>query len=233
MANKTATQVVELARARAAKWGASYLAGLGVLYQRAGIRQRQLYGRANKLNPERFGACLTSALSSGLCDLNDVDQTTVPTPDLIQRIEVSIAGSSGYAVGDQINVVTAHDQAAELAPRCIIRDRVIIGVGSDLTNVTAIKVYYGKMPAPIAATAAGAATVLELEEPWDVLLEVDLAKYITQYSPEVDAAVAGKALAALAAEEAELLADFDAHVIGFAPIVSQYLPPLNSVRAGP
>lgn len=230
MANRLVSDIVEAALARAGEVGASYPGGRALLFQRVGIRQRQLYVRANKMNPERFGACLTSALSGGLVDFNDV-ASPVPTPDLIQRVEVLDAGTSGYAAGDVITIVPAEHQDAALAPRAMIRDGVLIQVGTDLSLVTSIKAYYGKMPEPVPQTAAGGATSVELVQPWDALLEIDCADYIINRAFKIDTNLRGAALATLKAEEDELLADFDAHVAGYTPIVSQFLPPHQAVRA--
>jgi len=219
---QTGDQLVDRALGRLAEFGVDYPTARGPMYRRIGYRQRQLYEKAAQINPERFGTCATANLSSGNADLNDFADP-VPTPALVQRIEVLDPGTSAYAAGDKINLVRPEDQNAEYAPRAYLRDRVLISVGTDLNLVTSIKIFYAKLPALWGD--GDAAKAAELEAPWDTLLELDLAKWLTNKASATPQEKRALALGSFDAEEKDLLADFQAHVGTYTPLTSRFLAP--------
>lgn len=223
MPNRTVDDVVDRAFGRLDFVDARYPSARAFMYERIGFRQRQLLAGAAKQNPERYGACATVTLSSGLIDFTDIVAPTVAL-ELIQRIEIADKGTSPYAVGDEVHIVSADDQNAAMAPRCLIRDSVLIQVGTDLALVTTLKVYYARIPELVPATSDGT-TVVEFTAPWDTLLELDLVKWLLQKATRIDAAERAQALAGFGTEEAELLTAYGAHVTEYTPIVSRFLPP--------
>lgn len=225
----TADEMIEQALSRVGELGGEYPSTRAPMARRIGYRQRQLYEKAARINPERFGTCATAALSSGNADLSDI-ASPVPTPAQIQRIEVLDPGTSTYAVGAKINLVTVEDQGAEFPPRALLRDRVLIGVGSDLSLVTSIKVFYAKLPALLTGSAASLATQLELEAPWDTLLELDLSRWLVTKATAMSEDKRSVAIAAFTAEAQELEADFIAHAASYTPLVSRFDAPHTQTR---
>lgn len=196
------------------------------MYVRIGARQRALFARAAKLNPERFGTCAVAPLATvnGLraVDLSDIAAPT-PTPDLIQRVFVEDPGTSTFTAGTEVVVVTIDDRDAELPPRCLVRDRLLLGVEDDLDLVTSIEIYYSRLPDLFLATDR--IKEIELDAPYDTLLEVDLAKWLLGKATQLSADAAAKAMAGFTAEEATLLTEFYEHVRGYAPAVSRFSSP--------
>lgn len=231
MANRSASDIVESALGRVSDLGGVYPSGRAPMYSRIGLTQRILFADAAKVNPERFGACATAALSSGAADFNDIVDP-VPTPDLIQRVEISDKGTSSYTNGDEIHIVRPEDQDAAFAPRAMIRDGVLFQAGTDLALVTSIKIYYGKMPEPIPGTSAGAATLVALIQPWDVLLEVDLSVWLMEKATKIERQIRIDAIAGFKAEWTDVHAKYLAHVGSYAPITTSFLPALTNARGG-
>lgn len=219
----TVNDIVEMAFGRVGEITSTYPTSRGPMWQRIGHRQRQLFARAAKLNPERFGVCAYATLATvdghRVADLTDIADP-VPTPETIQRVTIRDKGTSAYADGQEVAIVTLDDQDAELDPRALLRDRVLIGVGADLDDVTSIEIWYSRLPALIDRTDG--AVEVELEAPWDTLLELDLTKWLLTKATQLSDATRQQAIAAFAAEEALLLSEFDEHVIGYAPAVSRF-----------
>ncbi len=222
MAALTADQVVDQAFGRAAEFGGSYPSARGPMYRRVGYKQRHLFQRAAIANPERYGVCANSALTTGMVDLNDI-VSPVPVPAIVHRVEVLDPGSSAYAVGTEITIVGLDDAEAELAPRAFLRNGVLIGYGTDLDGVTTVRIYYPRLPDLFLLTDA--TKVVELEAPWDTILEVDLAIWLVEKATKMPQEVRAAALASLASEGSALEKDFLQWAADYAPMVSRFANP--------
>lgn len=208
----TIEEIAVQALARASEFSNSVPGARSTMYRRVGIRQQQLFARAARLNPDYYGVCATGALDTGAVDLADL-VAPVEAADSIMRIEIADAGASAYAAGQEVAVVPLADPDIEDAPRVTLRNRVIRGVGADLTGVTSLKVHYSRLPLAVAPTDA--ARVADLEEPHVELLVVDLAKYLVNKATGLQEVAQKAALAALDAEEHGLLDAFDGHVMEY------------------
>jgi hypothetical protein len=222
----TADEMVDQALGRVGEVTRTYPSSRGPMYQRIGVRQRWCFAYAAQTNPERFGTAAFGNLQtvSGLrvLDINDI-VAPVPTPELIQRVEIENKGTSPYTNGDEVTIVTVEDKDAELPPRAFLRDGVVIGVGTDLDLITSLRIYYPKLTDLFLATDKD--KVLDLLAPWDTLLELDLAKWVLGKATQLSAETRVAAITALAAEETILLADFKESVANYTPSVSRFAPP--------
>lgn len=224
----TANEIVEQAMGRVNEVTSTYPTSRGPMYRRIGYRQRQLFSVAAKLNPERFGVSVVSALTTDpsgrrVIDLADIDGTTVPSPELVQAVEIANPGTGLYASGDTVTIVTMDDKEAELAPRAFLRDKLVIGVGSDLDLVVSLRVYYPRLTELFALTDK--TKTVELEAPWDTLLELDLAIWILQKATQVSKDIRDAGIAMFEAEQKGLVGDWLDHVAQFTPTVSRFTPP--------
>lgn len=201
----------------------TYPATRGPMYRRIGIRQRQIFVRAAQVNPDYYGTDVTVLLAGGSVDLTTL---TDNIPELIQRIEIADPGTSGYAIGAEVALITMTDPDAELAPRATFRNQRLTGVGADLTGVVSVKIWFVPLPLPMAATETGA-TLLKLDQPWDGLLEVDLAGWIVAKATKLDPAIRDAALKMFGAEAADLSSQFEAHLRTSAPTVQRFVSPLS------
>ncbi len=195
----------------------AYPSSRAPMYERLGMRQRELYVRAAQINPEFYGTSTSVTVSGGIA-------TVPPLAELVQRIEIASA-SGGLAAGDPVTIVGLDDPRGELAPRVTLRNGQIRQIGSDLVGVTSLTVWYTFLSAAIPLTSAGT-TALSLEQPWDELLEIDLAKWLLDKANSLDLAIRTAAMTRWSGDETALLARFDAHVRGVAPMVGRFLPPL-------
>jgi hypothetical protein len=205
----TAEDVALLALARARQHVSEVNESRALIYARIGIRQQELFREANAINPDYFGVCAHAPVSGGQVNLATIADP-VPTPDLIQRIDIYAVGTSDYAVGDEVNPVTLHDQDAAWPPRVIMRSKVLYGVADDLDGVSQLRIYYARIPAAIAPT--GRTTVVEIPEPHHMLLVVDAERDLYRRSQKD----AGALVAMADAAEAPLLEAFRAHVATYA-----------------
>lgn len=224
----TADQIVEQALGRVNEVTSTYPSARGPMYRRVGFRQRQLFGVAARLNPERFGvsavaALLTDPSGRRIVDLSDIDGTTVPTPETVQLVEIADKGTSSFANGDVVTIVSADDPAAELAPRAFLRDKIIIGVGTDLDLVESLRVYYPRLSELFGL--ADKAKEVELEAPWDTLLELDLAIWILTKATQVSKEIRDAGITMFQAEEKSLVGDWLDHVAQYTPSVSRFVAP--------
>jgi hypothetical protein len=219
MPNLTADEVVTQAYTRLGEFGGVYPSARGPMYRRIGYRQRHLFQLAAKVNSERYGACANADLTGGMADLNDI-ASPVATPARIDRVEVLDPGTSGYAAGDEITIVGVADAAAELAPRAYIRNGVVIGYGSDLDSVTSIRIFYPKLPDLFALTDSG--KEIDLEAPWDTILELDLVCWLLEKATKVDVNVRAAALAGFTSEMNQLTKDFLRAAAEYGPVVSRF-----------
>lgn len=205
----TAEDIALLALARARQHVSEVNESRALIYSRIGIRQQELFALAAKINPDYFGVCAHAPVSDGMVNLATIADP-VPTPEMIQRIDIYAPGTSDYAAGDEVNPVTLHDQGASWPPRVVMRNKVLYGVGVDLDGVSQVRIYYSKIPAAILPT--GAATEVEMPEPYHMLLVVDAERDLYRRSQKDAAPFVALADAA----EAPLLEAFTAHVSAYA-----------------
>lgn len=217
----TVDDLVERALTRINELTNSYPSTRGPMYERQGIRQRELFVRAAQINPDFYGRSVTQPLVSGAVDLSALPDV----PELVQRIEIASPGASGYLAGDDVAVVSLTDPSGELAPRMTVREGRAVQVGTDLTGVTSITIWYAFLPTPIPITAPPS-TLLSLAQPWDDLLELDLSCWLLDQATALDAAVRKLTIDRWRAEEASKLSRFDAHLRTVTPTVGRFLPPL-------
>ncbi len=205
----TAEDVALLALARARQHTSEVNESRALIYSRIGIRQQELFREANAINPDYFGVCAHAPVSGGMVNLATIVDP-VPTPDLIQRIEVYDVGSSEYAVGDEVTPVALHDQDAAFPPRVVLRSKVMYGVGTDLTGVDEVRIYFARIPAAIGPAAK--TTEVEIPEPHHMLLVVDAERDLYRRSVADPTGLMAMADAA----EAPLLDAFRSHVATYA-----------------
>lgn len=192
-------QIVQAALARATEFSDAVPSTRAVLYRRVAARQRQLAARAAEVNPDFLGADDTVAVEGGAADLRELD----PTP--LQITDVLVAAGAGYPAGTRVALVPIAEPESGLAPRATLRDGVVRGVAGELDAVTSLRVCYARQPdAPEQATDEPELPPAEFHE----LLVVDLTKQMLAKVGKL----AGAAAEALAAEEAELTADFERYL---------------------
>jgi hypothetical protein len=218
----TAEDIAVLALARARQHTSEVNESRALIYSRTGLRQQELFALANKIDPEFFGVCAHAPVSfvdadddpvpGGLVNLSTIADP-VPTPDLIQRIEVYDAGTSDYAVGEEVNPVRLDDTGSAFAPRVVMRNRVMFGVGTDLAGVDEVRIYYAKIPAAI--LPSGRTTEIELPDPHWMLLVVDAERDLYRRSV-ADPGLRDTLVKMADADEAPLLAAFTAYVSAYA-----------------
>lgn len=221
MAPVTVETMVRQALGRVGDVTDTYPSTRGPMYRRIGVRQRQIFAHVAQVNPDYYGANTAINLVAGVADLTTLDEL----PEVLQRVEIANPGTSAYAVGREVAIVSLTDPDGELAPRVTFRQSVLAQVGSDLVNVASLRVWHSRMPASIAVNDSGG-TFLLLDQPWDALLELDLAGWVVGKASAIPADVRAAALAMFKAEETQLVSDFDAHLKTVAPVVQRFLSPL-------
>ena len=190
----------------------------GEIKRRIGVRQRQLFARAARLNPSYFGVCAVAPLEAGAANLLAATPEQSTGGDIlyeieaVERVVIEDPGTSSYAAGELVHLVKVTDPDVAEPPRATIRNFVLFQIGTDLEGVAKVKVHYSRRPLPIDETTPGD-TELELPEPFQYLLVLDGAKDLARRELPADRAAAVREL--LEPEEQELLQEFDAHVVGF------------------
>lgn len=215
----TFEDVRHAALARLMEYGDRWPHGRSAPYRRIGVRQQQLFAMAARANPEYAGVCAIGMLVDGQANFADM-QPPVLRPEAITLVQIHDPGESDYEVGQRVTIVTADDPDG-LAPRALLRHQVLIGVGADLAGVAKIKVWYPYIPEPTAREEDGSREV-EIPEPHSELLVVDLARdYVRKtlsLAPDVRAAIIQRH----DEEEAPMLAEWIAHVRGYAPLETRF-----------
>jgi hypothetical protein len=211
----TVDELVDQALARALEFGDGFPSTRSLLYRRLGVRQQQLFATAARVNPEYFGTSTVRNVDpTGTVDLKTLGDPNAPNPvpavETISRIEIADPGTSGLNPGTEINIVPLTDPDAAFPPRVTIRDGIIRQVGNELQGVTSIRIYYSRRPFRIGPTDGN--REIELPEPFHELLVVDLARWMLRKQATIPTEVRQIALAALDAEEQEMLANFLASV---------------------
>ncbi len=136
---------IDLAMSRVAETGGGVTAPRSLMIHRISQMQQRLFALAARWNPDYFGTCVIGSLDDGRLDLADIIEP-LEALDSITRVEVTDPGASGYTAKQEIAVVPHSDMQGEIAPRCTIRRRILEGVGTDLTLVTSVEVYYSPVP---------------------------------------------------------------------------------------
>jgi hypothetical protein len=200
------------------------------LYRRISTRQQQLFARAAKLNPERFGTSAVATVDvAGAVDLLDIS-APIPTPELIQKLTVEDPGASAYAIGTEITVVSVADPEAGVAPRVTMRDLILRPIGTETVGIATIRAWYSRTTPLYGAASAG--EDIELPSPHDELLVTDIARMLLVRAPQVEAAAYTRGMESLAAEEQMQLAQFDDHVLNYGPWSSRFArPPAAPMKA--
>lgn len=209
----TSEDIAIMALGRAIEFSNHVPTTRSVMYRRISIRQQQLFIRAAKINPDWAGVKATAPLvawdGSFALDLADL-VSPAEAADLVTRIEIADKGTSAYANGQEVNIVTLADPGCADAPRVVIRNRVVMAYGNDLAGVASLAIYYSRIPIAIQPTDGDCD--VELYEPHVELLVVDLARHLLQKTIALAAAERQAAIAGLDAEEKDLLEQFDEHV---------------------
>src|SRR5690606_29492353 len=215
----TFEEVRRAALARLMEYGDRWPQGRSVAYRRIGVRQQQLYAMAARANPEYAGVCAVGTLVNGAADFADM-QPPVMRPEAITLVEIHDPGESDYEVGQRITIVTADDPDG-VPPRALLRHRVLCGVGSDLDGVAQVKVWYPYIPEPTAPDEDGTREV-EIPDPHSEVLVVDLARDYARKTISLEPDVRTAIVGVFNDEEAPMLAEWLAHVRGYAPIEARF-----------
>lgn len=215
---RTCDEIANAALARCREFSVNYPAGKELLYTRIGTRQQQLVELSVMANADYFGVEATADLDSGVLDLSDMPGQ-VDNAGHVQKVTIENPGTSGYPIDTEVAIVPLRNIAAAIAPRAVIRDGLLIGVGSDLDLVTTLRVYYTKLPAALGATDK--ATEVVIPDPHAELLVLDLCQYIVNAAPQVSATVSA-AVQAWAAEEASLEKAWLGFLSGYSPVRQQF-----------
>ena len=210
----TVNDLVTAALSRAADFGAGYPGSRSVLYRRLSNRLHQLYAVAARWNPEYFGVSAVGTLDSGGVSFSTMGASGgTYAPELVSRIEIADKGTSSYTNGDEVNLVQLNDPDAALPPRVMVRNQALQQVGTDLTDVTSLRMYYSRRPFRLAADDGD--TTVDFPEQFEELLVIDLTKWITRKATNPPLEQRAAALASLDAEEQETLANFEQEVVSF------------------
>jgi hypothetical protein len=201
-------EALDLARARVAELGANVPGTLSLMVQRLSQSQQTLFAKGAQWNPDYFGTCIVGTLDGSALDLLAVIDP-LEIAETITRIEIADPGSSELSAGQEVNPVTLADMEADRPPRCLVRRKLILGVGSDLNGVTSLRVFYS--PSPLPLVPSDLAKRLEIPRPHDVICVLDLALYLLDKLPSPTEAVV-KGREAIILELTNALAAFESHV---------------------
>lgn len=221
MANVSVERIVRQALGRVNDVTDTYPSVRAPMYRRVGLTQRALFLRVASFNPEYAGVNASLALESGSFDLNTLPEL----PELIQRVEIANPGTSGLSAGLEVSIVTMSDPAAELAPRATIRSGILSQVGTDLALVTSLRLFFAHVPASFASDESGG-SLIELPQPWDGILELDLAAWVVSKATTLPDNVRATAMSKFSSERTELEDAFESHVKSTAPTVQRFHAPL-------
>ena len=204
----TAEDLAVAALARCAEFSSEVPDTRSVLYRRLSARQQHLFAHMATVNADYAGRSAVVALAGGSASLDVLN----PPAERVTNILISDPGTSGYAAGQRVNLVTVDDVEAAMAPRAFLRDHQLIGYGAELNLVTGVTVNYSRRPTGL---AAGTDTI-DLPEQFQEMLVIDLAKHLVRKMIGLGRTIPPEVLPLLNAEEAELMADFERHVRSYA-----------------
>lgn len=194
-----------------------------VMYRRISIRQQELAIAAARVNRDYYGVAANALVIGGAIDVNDIT-SPVQWPEFIHKITVgAIAMGGPTPVGTEVSVVRLGDEAAEEPPRVTMRSGVIRQVGTDLTGVTSLKVYYSQIPDSLALAEDGTSLVA-IPAPYEELLVLDIAKFIVtrSFTGESNDTTKAAAVAVLDTETAMWEAKWLAHVASYGVTRSRF-----------
>lgn len=215
----TFEDVRQAALARLMEYGDRWPHGRSVAYRRIGVRQQQLYAMAARANPEYAGVCAVGGLVNGVANFATMEPPVL-RPEAITLVEIHDPGESDYEVGQRITIVTADDPDG-LAPRAFLRRRVLVGVGNELAGVATIKVWYPYIPEPARPDEGGSREV-EIPDPYSELLVIDLARDYARKTIALEPDIRAAIVRMQDEEEGPLLAEWIAHVRGYAPLETRF-----------
>lgn len=207
------------ALARALDWNVTVPSSKSVMFNKVGGRQQELFTLAAAVDPEYYEVQAIGTLSSGAVDiaLMLTDGVLECVKATKAKVETLIGSPSANApeVGDEIHLIPASDDPdAYLAPRATIKNKILEQVGTDLVDVESIRLFYSYRPDGPAVDEDGT-TELALEQPFDDLLVIDLARDLARKTIGMDAQAKLAITAALDEEEKGLLGTFQNHIRSF------------------
>jgi len=213
----TYEEVIENALARTLDWDGEFPSTRLPMYRRVGVRQQQLFSMASKINPDYYGTEAGADLDSEYrLDLKDLDgAANLDQACGVQRVVILDPGTSTYVADDEVNIVSIDDIDADLPPRVTIRDQIVKGVGTDLALVTSLCVKYPRY-ADMPANTEDGTTDIELQQPYQELLVIDLTKDLVRKCLSMETEVKAATQTILNEEEQELLVIYMADVKAFA-----------------
>jgi hypothetical protein len=171
--------------------------------------QQRIFAAGAQWNPDYFGQCAVGTLDNSALDLLAIVEP-LAIPETVTRFEIADPGSSDWSVGQEVYPVTLSDRDnAAIPPRVVVRNRVVIGVGTDLVGVNSLRFYYSPAPRPLDPTDL--AHHFDVQSPHDAVIPLDLTLYILDKIPSpTDAIVKGRA--SIAAEFEEAWQGLESHV---------------------
>ena len=215
----TFEDVRQAALARLMEYGDRWPHGRSAPYRRIGVRQQFLFALAARANPEYAGVCAVGGLVDGVANFAAMEPPVL-RPEAITLVEIHDPGESDYEVGQRITIVTADDPDG-LAPRAFLRHRVLVGVGNELAGVATIKVWYPYIPEPASPDEGGSREV-EIPDPYSELLVIDLARDYARKTIALEPDIRAAIIRMQDEEEGPLLAEWIAHVRGYAPLETRF-----------
>lgn len=204
----TVQEALDDARARCAEIGVEFPGTTSLLVRRMSQMQQRVFAAGAQWNPDYFGACAVGTLDNSALDVLSIIEP-LAIPETITRIEIADAGSSGWATGQEVYPVTLSDRNAGIPPRAMVRNRVIIGVGTDLEGVNSVRLYYSPSPRPLDPTDVD--HHLDVPSPHDAVIPLDLTLYILDKLPTATD-LQTKAKASVSAEFMEAWQALESHV---------------------
>lgn len=214
----TFDEIIDNAKARGLEFGSSFPTTNRVLYRRIEIHQQELFSQASRINPDYFGVSAKGPLDAEFAlDLKGLEVSVGVDPaSAVTRVEIQDAGTHPTLVtGDQVNLVSQSDREAALAPRMTLRNFVLRGIGTDLTGVVSVCVYYGYRPENFATPMDGTEEA-ELPDVYQELLVIDATKWMLKQTLSMNVEARAGAIAALSEEEDEMSGAFMAEVADYA-----------------
>jgi hypothetical protein len=218
---RTYEQIAVGALTRALDFGGTVPSTRSLLYRRASVRQQELFSWVAEQNADYYGAEAIGVLDAGAIDFllmvdEGVREAVSVGKVFVESMTAPVPPADyPYAVGDEITVIPdSDDPTAYIPPRATVRGHILRGIGSDLDEVEEIRVHYSYRPLPIAEAEDGT-TEVEIEQPFDELLVVDLARSMARKMIDLDPARKIAIVETLTAEEASLLESLGAHVRQF------------------
>ena len=218
MSSTTVEDLVIQALSRAMEFGNGFPTTRSVLYHELGHRQQQLFAIAARWNREYFGDDAIGTLDgNGAIDAGLMGDPLAADPveaiEAVSKVTVEDPGTSGYAIGEKVHIVSlTDDEDAEIPPRMTYRGNIFRQVGTDLAGVVSIRVSYSQRPFVLGPSDKD--TLVVLPEPFHDLLIVNLVQYLVRKTGSLAGDARQAALAVLDAEEKALMEGFESTVRG-------------------